>query len=491
MKNLLFLLLGTAFFTQECSSQENRTPQINVNDSTCIKIIADDIVDTLSVQTRFCSLFPFRPCNGKAINIVKSGTYYLSYRMTKPELVKFQIGESFQILLIPGDTTVIHVGFKTNGNERPSVYYKTSGNIYEYFHAKKKKFGYYSFADFDDNPVSKFFNKMNITKQAYSEATDVLNTSVEQNMLFLNDHKKNLPNWLVDLEKANITYGAAYISIQLYTRLTPDAQKETSIVKVKFNNPAAHLSSLYYSFLMEYLYYRTPLENNNVNGSIRAINYFSLQSHLVDSLLSGEIKDYFITCRLADLYFVSNSAEDLKLVDSFIASNYPKLNEAKIRFIKYDKAQTTRFLGIKSNLPKGDKAPRFYLKDMNGTPFELSNFKGKYVYLHFWATWCEPCIKEISTLNQLFSKLGDKPIEIINICLDDNPGRWKQIIEEENLKGTNLICKGNWEKSLKNLYFITEVPHFTLVDQNGLIINNKCNGPGDIYSEIIQLLDKK
>ena len=490
MKNLFLLLLAFVIFISGCSSHETQTPQITLNDSTCIKIIADNIVDTLSVQTSFCSLFPFRTCNGKKINIEKPGTYYLTYRMTKPELVKFEIGKAFQTLLIPGDTVVINVGFETNGIKKPSVYYKTSGNIYDYYLAKKKKFGYYSFADSYEIPISKFFSKMEIPIKEYNEAISILNESTEQNILFLNKNKKNLPKWFVDLEKENISYGSADKALQLYTRLKIEDKKDDPIFKVKFNNPKARLSSQYYYFLMEYFYFKCPLENNNLDGTTRIITQFNLQSHLVDSLLRGEIKDYFITCRLADMYYLGNSASDMEKADIFIKENYPTLSEDKVEFINYDKKLITTFLKIKNSLSLGDKAPRFYLKDINGQPYEIKSFKGKIIYIHFWATWCDPCIKEIPTLNHLYSKLDHKKTEIVNICLDDNPDKWKQIIQKENLKGTNLICKGNWGKSLKELYFITEISHFTLIDQDGLILKNKCNAPEGIYTEISQLIAK-
>ena len=491
MKNLFLLSSVIALFISGFSSHESRTPQITLNDSTCIKIIADNIVDTLSVQTSFCSFFPFRPCNGKMIEIVKNGTYYLTYKMTKPEFVKFKIGKEFQSFLIPGDTMVINVGFETISSKESSIYYKTSGNIHDYFQAKKKKFGYYSFTDLYDNPVAKFFNKMEISLNDYNKAISILNVSEEQNNLFLDENRKNLPKWFYDLEKANITYGSSYLTMQLYTRLNSEDRQGEPIGKVKFNNPKARLSSLYYFFLMEYFYFKCPLENINLEGTSRVITKFTLQSHLVDSLLSGEIKDYFITCSLADMYFFGNTAKDMKMADIFIKENYNQLSEDKVEFINYNKNQRINFLKIKSDLPTGDKAPRFYLKDVNGKPFELKSFKGKIVYLHFWATWCDPCIKEITTLNQLHSKLDNKKAEIVNICLDDNPDKWKTIIKREKLNGTNLICKGNWEESLKSLYFITEVPHFTLIDQDGLIIKNKCEGSKEIYPVISLLIDKE
>jgi thiol-disulfide isomerase/thioredoxin len=491
MKNLFPLLSVVILLFSRCSATGIHTPQITLNDSSCIKIIAENIVDTINIQTLFCSKFPFRPCNGKKVDIVKPGVYYITYRMSKPDFIKFHIGESFQSFLIPGDTMVINVGFKANGNKEPPVYYKITGNIHDYFQAKKKKFGYYSFTDIEDNPVSKFFNKMEISKQSFIEAKSVLTISTEHNISFLNGNKQNLPDWFVELEKANIIYGSAYLELELFKRLKPADQNDPPTDNVEFNNPEAHLSSIYYYFLFQYLDYKYPIIDINLPFISWKINQFTKGSHFVDSLLGGEIKDYFITCRLADLYFFSNSAEDLKTADTFITDNYPLLTEDKIRFINYDKDQVTKFLGIKSSLSEGDKAPRFYLKDINGTSYELSSFKGKLVFLHFWATWCEPSVKKIPKINLLYSKLGSKPVEIVNICLDNNPDKWKQIIENEKLKGTNLICRGTWEKSLKSSYFIDEVPHYTLVDQNGKVIDNKTSGPDDIYLKLLLLTKKR
>jgi len=140
-------------------------------------------------------------------------------------------------------------------------------------------------------------------------------------------------------------------------------------------------------------------------------------------------------------------------------------------------------------LPKGDKAPGFYLKDMNEKVFRIPDFKGKLVYVFFWTILSESCIKEMQAINKLYSKLSGKPIEILNICLDNAPEKWKQIIEKEKLKGINLICKGNWAENLKKEYFIEEIPHFTLIDAKGLVIENSCDKPNEIFSTLKELLN--
>jgi peroxiredoxin len=490
MKNFLLLSAFSALLLVNYSKAVSQVPQISFSDSTCIKFIVNNITDTLWVKTSFCSLFPFRSCKSKIINIVKPGAYYISYRMTKPEFVKFETGESFQSFLSPGDTMVLNLGSDGKIIKEPSFHLTYSGYIYNYYKAKKKKFGYYSFTDRDDNPVFKFFRKMDITREAFNEASTILKTSVEQNIQFIEENKKYLPNWFIDLEKANIIYGSADKGIQLFSMLKKEDQNEDLLNTVKFNNPEASISTIYYSFLWDYFNIKCPLDNLG-SGVQRFINQFTMQRRLSDSLLSGKIKEYFIACRLSDLYYFSSSPEDVKLAESFIAKEYPQLPGEIIKFINYDKNQVIKFLNIKNDLPMGDKAPTFYLKDTNGSPFQISSFAGKSIYLHFWATWCEPCIKEIPAINKLHNKLNDKPIVIVNICLDDNPLRWKQIIERDNLKGINLICKGKWESSLRNRYFITELPHYTLVDKTGLVIKNCCNGPDEIYNQIFELANLK
>ncbi len=514
MKSLFFnlILIGLSVLTS--SAQINKVPQITYNDSAYIKIIVSNIIDTLNFQTKCYPFFPHSASGEKKIVIVKPGIYYLAYQMTKPEMVHFDIevdfapvivsgdtmvikegikldqnldaGVYFQSLIIPKDTLVVNVGFNTNEKENPTIYGTANGNINDYYQHKKQILGYYSFLDHDFKGIDRFY-KNEISRSEYNEAIDIINYSVEQNILFLDKNKKNLPNWFYYMEKSDIIYGAARITEGLFDKLNSIDQKRATVVSVEFNNPSVLLSSFYYSFLEEYMYYRFfTAENIKKNMDNFKINFFIFKSNIVDSLLSGEIKDYFITCELADLYTNNRKYEDVKKVDSFIVKNYPKLTEDKIQYINSVKKRFAKF--IKSELTKGDNAPGFYLRDMNAVQYQLTNFTDKFVYLHFWSTLNETSMNDISAFNKLFSQIGDKPIEIVHICMDDNPEKIKQIIEKYNLKGVNLICKGNWGKTLKSSYFIEEFPHYVLIDKNGIIIQNKCKGPSNIYSDFIQIL---
>ena len=94
-------------------------------------------------------------------------------------------------------------------------------------------------------------------------------------------------------------------------------------------------------------------------------------------------------------------------------------------------------------------------------------------------------------LNKLISDVNSDKIVFINVCLDNEIDKWKQIINEEKLLGINLICDNNWSKKLNSLYKISTIPAYTLIDENGLIIKNNCARPANVTTEISQLLDKK
>lgn len=486
-----FLILFIFFTLSGCNTKKSNTLHLNYQDSTFIEITAANVIDTLPIYAQFCSLFPFRPCLRQYLEIQSSGVYYITYRLTKPELIKFDIGESFQALLMPGDTLKIEVGFNSDSKDKKDFYYNISDKFYEYFQGKRDKFGYYTLEEARDNILKTYYAKMSISKESYKEAVDVLSIAEKQNLEYLLEMKQELPEWFIDFEKANIIYGSANSLFYLYENLSPDDQETIAFNEIQFNNSKAYLSSLYYYFIFRYLDYKYPRKDFNSSTVSWKIKQIKESNRFVDSIFTGEIRDYYKTVSLADLYFFSDSKESLEIADAFVSEYNQGLDEDQKKFIDYDKKEVIKFLKIKNNLPAGDPAPRFYLKDLNGVAHQVIDFSGKIIYVHFWATWCAPCIKEIPALNRLKTKLTNQPFELVNICLDNNPDKWRQIIESEKLVGVNLLCKGTWDKSLSEQYFINELPHYAVIDQNGKIIINNSTGPEAVYTVIDSLLNNK
>lgn len=125
----------------------------------------------------------------------------------------------------------------------------------------------------------------------------------------------------------------------------------------------------------------------------------------------------------------------------------------------------------------------FSLEDINGKTVRLSDFKGKIVYIDFWATWCAPCRAEIPHLNKLKAELKDnKDIVFICVCTDVNEERnkekWKQMVKEMGMTDYQLFA-GDKYPDIKRYYRINGIPHFTIIGKDGKIYKNQTIRPSN------------
>lgn len=120
----------------------------------------------------------------------------------------------------------------------------------------------------------------------------------------------------------------------------------------------------------------------------------------------------------------------------------------------------------------GMKAPAFVQNDTLGNPVSLSFFKGKYVLLDFWASWCGPCRRENPNLVKVFNAYKDKGFTILSISLD-LPGekdKWISAIRKDGLTWTHVSDLRYWDNAVAKLYKIYAVPQNFLIDPGGRII---------------------
>ncbi|SFW84542.1 TlpA disulfide reductase family protein [Chitinophaga sancti] len=121
-------------------------------------------------------------------------------------------------------------------------------------------------------------------------------------------------------------------------------------------------------------------------------------------------------------------------------------------------------------LSVGKPAPDFVAKDLNGTEKHLSDFKGKYVLLDFWASWCGPCRRESPNLVESYAKFSSKQFEIISFSVDKEADDWKKAVEKDQYTWTNLVDYIDPAASVAKLYGITALPTNFLLDPSGKII---------------------
>ncbi|MEX2380317.1 MAG: TlpA disulfide reductase family protein [Vicingaceae bacterium] len=139
-------------------------------------------------------------------------------------------------------------------------------------------------------------------------------------------------------------------------------------------------------------------------------------------------------------------------------------------------------------LDKDQMAPAFELKNENGMLVKLSDFKGKPIYLNFWADWSVPSLRQMSVMQKLHEKYGED-IHFISINLDENPDKMKEFIRLKNLNWTFLHYGNDFE--LREKYNVRTVPTYFLIDADGKFIQTNAPAPTEVEQKLFEIGKEK
>ena len=143
----------------------------------------------------------------------------------------------------------------------------------------------------------------------------------------------------------------------------------------------------------------------------------------------------------------------------------------------------------------GVMAMDFTQNDPNGKAVKLSDFKGKYVLIDFWASWCGPCRNENPNVVEAFAKFKDKNFTILGVSLDGGNTRttkdqWLKAVEDDKLAWTQVSDMQGWNNEVSTAWGIRSIPANFLLDPNGKIIAKDLRG-GALHKKLAEVLDKK
>lgn len=134
-------------------------------------------------------------------------------------------------------------------------------------------------------------------------------------------------------------------------------------------------------------------------------------------------------------------------------------------------------------LKKGDRCPAFVFKDVEGREVTLEQFKGKYVVVDVWASWCYPCKREFPNLKKLEEKYEGKDIVFVSVSCDQSERRWQNELGFLQTKLVKQWWAGNGD--FMKAFQVVAIPRLILLDKKGRVVDLNLPKPSDVKFEKI------
>lgn len=236
------------------------------------------------------------------------------------------------------------------------------------------------------------------------------------------------------------------------------------------------------------------LDAKDFDASIKFSGVGAAENNYLTKTFNEERKfDYNGMLQLNEVDFAKKLEEKISNMNAALKANNLDADFTSV----YQKNMETSFNSLKQyhkelvekNKANGQVSPIFEYANTKGEKVKLTDFKGKYVYIDVWATWCGPCLQEIPSLKKLEEKFRDKNIVFVSISVDEmkNIEKWKTMVANKSLAGVQLISDDNFNSKFIKDYKINSIPRFILIDPNGNIV--KADAPRPSSNDIVTLLE--
>ena len=448
MKKIFFMCL-TMIFINSCQKEEKKPEYI---------IVSGQLSNTKGGPLNFTNLSGFT----KTINIKEDGSFLDTLHVSEGSYMALLEQEYMPMYFTKGAEIQITADAKDVSNTLTYTGDNKDLNNYYAYKAKRTsrmKDDMATNLALEENDYLKLINEVKVDFQGQLDKLVTINNDIKEK------------------ERRAIEY---YIQDQLnyYVRYHGNVTKKENF----------QVSDNFKSQLKEF-------DKNSLEDYIYSIDY---NSSVIMSLMqnaSALASSDSIPRRYAELTVANNIKNDTLrelILCRFVEMNLPFTKDSvrqnyynKYLSLSENQIQKEKITELYNNLQKlepGNPSPKFVnYENYKGGTSSLDDFKGKYVYIDVWATWCGPCKAQIPFLKEVEAKYHNKDIEFISISVDNQKDyqKWRDMIEEKKMGGVQLFADTAFNSLFIKDYKIVGIPQFILIDPKGNIINSNAPKPSD------------
>ena len=227
---------------------------------------------------------------------------------------------------------------------------------------------------------------------------------------------------------------------------------------IPVNNAAALPNKNFVKYIQEYISFQHRQEGNRQKS----------REQLAEEYLTGETKDIFKAILLLLKIQGKPSAQLAAELNTYALN---ATNKVYVEFLR------KAYHDVKG-LEVGMKAPDFQLLNEKGEIVQLADYKGKVIFLDFWATWCRPCIESMELHKTMHEQFKDKEVAFVYVSMENNPAIWKKFITTRGLKGDQLTAGEQMgvKSPISNDYKVKKIPYSIIIAPNGNVVWKRTGG---------------
>lgn len=281
------------------------------------------------------------------------------------------------------------------------------------------------------------------------------------------------------LQRQLTNYSWRYLSAWNGGQEKSDADYDAFMQSIEVNDPAECDDDILGSVIAW---------NMKQTGEEQEEDYLLAYLKVLDKVVENlEIKNHHATEQLMKQfqYFSGNDLGTVMARYNALCTDDTLKARVNAEYAEYDR--------VYGNLMPGKPAPDFEMMDINGNKCRLSDLKGKYLFVDFWATWCAPCREEIPYMAKLQEHFAnDARIALISISVDANVKTWKNFLAKDKPTWAQYVVDAENNAILDKEYRIFGIPHFMLLDPEGRFVQYDFVRPSfpGCMEEIEQIVDR-